>query len=583
MSKLSDEDIAYILENSDAESLLDENLILDGDHDSPVMETLQDISDYITETDTLRDEEIPSTMPSTSSFRPCVVKEVTDPLRDEEIPSTTPSTSSFRPCVVREVINIRQTSNDNWSYTINDLPPADFINTVSRQQIHFDGRTDIFDMFRQILNHQLLALMVEQTNIYGNQLKNSASQKKERRIDRWKDVTDTEMLKFLGVFLFTGLLPFPTLESYWKRDILYYHPLMHEINMSYNRFSIILRCWHFADNQAPRENDRPLLTTFLDNVRQIYTPGRDVVVDESMVPFRGRLLFKQYIPSKAQKYGLKIYKLCSVEGYVWSYEIYDGQSKKIEGLDLSGSIVVRLAQELLNEGRLIVTDIYYTSLLLADYLKDRNTDLLGTINKRRKGLPKEVMEAKLSKGEMAAMQNQNITVIKFHDKRDVCLLSTCHGHEMKMSKRRNPILKPMMVLDYNTRKKGIDLSDQLCSYNSPSRKTIIWYKKIAIDLMSIAVVNSALIYNSFRENRRDKMPILVAYETLIRRLLHVEKSSAISRPLSDNSHKLEKIPKKADQKSYKKRCVGCYNREQDLYHKNAKAAAAAAKKVDYLV
>lgn len=97
-----------------------------------------------------------------------------------------------------------------------------------------------------------------------------------------------------------------------------------------------------------------------------------------------------------------------------------------------------------------------------------------------------------------------------------------------------------MVLDYNTRKKGIDLSDQLCSYHSPSRKTIIWYKKIAIDLMSIAIVNSVLIYNSFRENRRDKMPILVAYETLIRRLLHVEKSLPISRPLSDNSHKLEK-------------------------------------------
>lgn len=49
-------------------------------------------------------------------------------------------------------------------------------------------------------------------------------------------------------------------------------------------------------------------------------------------------------------------QLCSVEGYVWSYEIYNVQSKKIEGLDLSGSIVVRLAEELLDESRLVVTD-----------------------------------------------------------------------------------------------------------------------------------------------------------------------------------------------------------------------------------
>lgn len=97
--------------------------------------------------------------------------------------------------------------------------------------------------------------------------------------------------------------------------------------------------------------------------------------------------------------------------------------------------------------------------------------------------------------------------------------------------------------------------------------------------MFIAVVNSVLIYDGFRENRRDKMSILIAYETLIRQLLHVEKSSAVSRPFSDNySHRLEKLPKKPGQKSYKKQCVGCYNRQR-LYEKTAKAAAAAAAKV----
>jgi hypothetical protein len=35
-----------------------------------------------------------------------------------------------------------------------------------------------------------------------------------------------------------------------------------------------------------------------------------VVIDKNVVPFRGRLLFCQYIPGKSHKCGVKLYKLC---------------------------------------------------------------------------------------------------------------------------------------------------------------------------------------------------------------------------------------------------------------------------------
>lgn len=47
------------------------------------------------------------------------------------------------------------------------------------------------------------------------------------------------------------------------------------------------------------------------------------------------------------------------------------------------------------------------------------------------------------------------------------------------------VLKPTMVLTYNEGTKGIDLADQLASYNSPVRKISVWYMKIAADLVSI--------------------------------------------------------------------------------------------------
>ncbi|XP_045449138.1 piggyBac transposable element-derived protein 4-like [Melitaea cinxia] len=292
--------------------------------------------------------------------------------------------------------------------------------------------TDVFTIFRQIVNDKVLKLMVEQTNIYGRRLKERALGEFSR-IKRWTDVTEQEMLKFLGMVLFTGLVKLPTLESYWKKNPLYFHPLMHNINLSYNRYCILLKCWHFADNEAPRNDDdrlykiKPLVDLIMENGHAIYTPGRVIVVDKSMVHFRGRLCFRQYIPSKAHKYGVKIYKLCTIDGFVWEYEIYYGISQRVYDLDLSGSIVARLAENLLDEGRLIITDNFYTSVPLANFLKTRRTDLLGTVNKMRRGLPQQVTGSKLKKGEIAAMQKGNITVLKWHDKRDVLLLSTCNG------------------------------------------------------------------------------------------------------------------------------------------------------------
>lgn len=83
-----------------------------------------------------------------------------------------------------------------------------------------------------------------------------------------------------------------------------------------------------------------------------------------MLPFRGRLLFRQYNPSKAHKYGIKLYKLCSTQGFVWNLTVYTGKNEKLLQLDHPGSVVISLMEKLLGSNRLLVTDNYYTSTLL---------------------------------------------------------------------------------------------------------------------------------------------------------------------------------------------------------------------------
>ena len=263
--------------------------------------------------------------------------------------------------------------------------------------------------------------------------------------------------------------------------------------------------------------------------------------------------------------------------------MYSGEDQVIPGLDKPGSVVITLAQGLLNEGRLTVTDNYYTSVPLARYLKENGTDFCGTVRKNRRHLPPEVVHANLKKGEIAAKQNDCMTVLKWKDQRDVLVLSTCHDHQMALSTGYRQTMKPNIVLDYNRGKKGIDVADQLANYNSPVRKTCFWYKKIAADLMSIAVVNSILIYKDL--NPTKKMSLITGHEIIIKHLLGIQDSEPAALPMQPSSsnirnrpkHALTKIPRRQDNKIIRKRCTGCYKILTEQGHTSSEARKKTKK------
>lgn len=460
-----------------------------------------------------------------------------------------------------------------------------------------DGQISLNKIYAYFVPDDLIDEMVIHTNNYAGLLKELRTAEFSR-MTRWKDVTREELKKFFGVLIYMGLNPKPSIEHYWKLDVLYYNPLMHRINMSYNRFSSILRCWHFTEVQIGVIGEQrthkidPLIQKMVDNFRSLYMPGDIIVVDESMVKFHGKLLIKTYNPAKTNRYGMKIYKACTVNSYTWSYQIYSGISHQLEGLDKPGSTVVQLTEPLLDAGRIIIADNYYTSLPLAEYLKGRNTDLCGTLRKNKRNLPQEVVTAKLRRGEQIARQKDNLyTVLKWRDKRDVFMISTCHGDGMSnVTTRRGDVIKPDAVIDYNDAKKGIDISDQLASFHSPLRKSLTWYKKIAVDLLfQVAIINARCIYNELTDG--PKLTVLQVQEHLVRHFLgpaasttetNLPQRSSISSSSSGTSiasssnsgHSLQEIPRNAFGKLVRKRCNGCY-----IKLKNEGLVARKAKQV----
>ena len=60
------------------------------------------------------------------------------------------------------------------------------------------------------------------------------------------------------------------------------------------------------------------------------------------------------------------------------------------------NIVMTLAENVLDEGRCIYVDNWYSSVELLDELGKLSTDVTGTVRKDRKALLKDVVNAKLN-------------------------------------------------------------------------------------------------------------------------------------------------------------------------------------------
>lgn len=117
------------------------------------------------------------------------------------------------------------------------------------------------------------------------------------------------------------------LQDSWSKLVLYYNYPCSFTNR--NIFQLILSFVHFNDNKksSPGSNLHQverLLCLINSKFQLMFCPGIKVTIDESMIPFRGCVGFRQYIPSKNHRYGMKVFKLCMIRGYTWFAEFCAG-------------------------------------------------------------------------------------------------------------------------------------------------------------------------------------------------------------------------------------------------------------------
>ena len=238
----------------------------------------------------------------------------------------------------------------------------------------------------------------------------------------------------------------------------------------------------------------------------MWVPRQHLFIDDGANPFKGRVTFKCFNPSKPDKYHIKSFKIVdSSMNYYAVFDLYVGNQYE-ETLSEFGAThdrVMKLMADNVGKNHILFMDNWYSSRYLFYNLRLQDTGATGTCRPRN-GFPPGFMIMKLPKKVdcCAATYDDTIVSLRIHDRKVVTLMSTVYSTmEVITCKKhwqtKEDISKPESMDEYNKYMGGVDANDQLLKYSEFSSKTIKWWKKVAFRLLNLAMVNAYILYKEW--------------------------------------------------------------------------------------
>ncbi|XP_060800870.1 piggyBac transposable element-derived protein 4-like [Amyelois transitella] len=376
--------------------------------------------------------------------------------------------------------------------------------------------TSPLGLFTQIWDQPLMDSIVHETNHYAWEtitgfFETGDSMPSKSRMNDWVETSVSELYRLIGVMIFMSICVRSRLEEYWMTGVMGM-PEFRKL-MSRDHYVMLLKFLHFTDNNNIHVQGRdkkiakikPIIDYLNKKFQSIYVPHREVSIDESLLLWKGHLSWKQCIRSKAARFGIKSYELCeAVTGYVVNLILYAGKgtttAETVYGFTTStAKIVLELFKNYLGKGYTLFMDNFYNSVPLTQFLKKHKTDVVGTLNRRRKDTPVEIQnlqDKRMARGSVVSRHCGDVSVIAWKDVKLVTTVSTYHKTDMAPGHRAGqPCSKPVVVHEYNKYMGGVDLKDQkLSMYLLERKRGIKWYIKVFRRLLNISILNAYIIY-----------------------------------------------------------------------------------------
>lgn len=367
--------------------------------------------------------------------------------------------------------------------------------------------TDPISSWKLLFSDSLIEKIVQSTNaLINKRITNFARERDCRPTDA------KEIYALIGLLYLGGLYKssHTNVKDLWSSDgtgMGIFHS-----TMSYKRFLLLLRHLCFADPESCAKQEdvdnlasiRELFQLFTDNCQKSYDVGKYLTTDYMLIPFRGKCIFRQYIPKNAVKYGIKVFPLVdSCTLYTYNIEIYD--SKQKEGpCKVSNSpdeIAKRLTSPLFKSGnRNLTVDSWFTSYPLAKYLLSQNITLVGAIKQNKPEVPSQFRTGvKRAPYSSIFGFRDDATLVSYQSepKKSTLFLSTMHKDDAIHTSDSKGT--PEILRFYNYTKDAVKSLEAMVASYSTARITSRWPVVIFFYLLNIAALNARIILMSTQD------------------------------------------------------------------------------------
>ncbi|CAG4945989.1 unnamed protein product [Colias eurytheme] len=361
------------------------------------------------------------------------------------------------------------------------------------------NEVDPFNCFSFFITDNIVETIVTHTN--AEIIKKN---KKYKKANATQNLTDArEIRAFIGILTLSAAMKDSHLSIKELFDVSFCGN-RYRNTMSCLRFDFLKGCLKFSDFYMRNERKRTdvfapfreMWNLFMSQCRENYKPGNFLTIDEQLLAFRGKCPFRVYSPKKPTTYGIKIVMLVdSSTKYMVDAEPYLGKFNDTDGEPLGEYYVKKLTTSIHGTNRNITMDKWYTTLPLARTLVNEpyNLTSVGALKANKQEIPIELQNHRARKvGTSMLCYDNEVTLLSYKPKshKVTFFLSTCGGEE-EINKNSK---KPTVVEFYNQTRGAVESLEQMYSAISCSRKSEQWPITLFYRMLTIAFVNSYIIY-----------------------------------------------------------------------------------------
>lgn len=399
----------------------------------------------------------------------------------------------------------KQKNSRKWQIRDSQYGPGSLPPFLGTEKVNIQGDTPV-QYFLFFFSPDIIEEIVFQTNLFATQ-----NDKPNLGFSR------EELLLFMGVNIVMSYIRYPRVRLYWISDQALRMNLIAD-SISVNRFEQLLRFLHFSDNtELSSDNPDKLkkIRPFLDKLQRNFLAAAESeeyqAIDEQIIPLKGRLGIKQYLPKKPKKWGIKVWVRAGISGYMYRFEIYQGSGggrDVISDLGACADVVLRLSSDLVGKNHKLFFYNLFCSLDLLEQLRDTKIWATGTLISNRLAnavnlLPPDKELKQMGRGTSRVVTSDSgVTIVKWLDSSSLHIASTCAGREpqnrakrwCKSTKTILEVDRPFCVQYYNKNMGGVDLMDQLLALYPLRRRNKKWYIRVFMHFMDVAIVNSWILF-----------------------------------------------------------------------------------------